>query len=110
MAKMSGCRFGIVILAAVISSDAWSQQTFQDLDAVSQFEHAMDAVDAIRAHKKLRCILSIGSRALCECLSRDLPVDTYPRSYASIAKQENEYEQLSGADKQIVSQCVGSGQ
>jgi hypothetical protein len=36
-------------------------------------------------------------------------VDTYFRSYASIANQEKEgleYGQLSGADKKIVDECV----
>jgi hypothetical protein len=99
---------GIVTLSVVISSDAWSQQTFQDLDTVSQFEHALDAVDAIRAHKKLQCIRSTVSPVLCECLSRNLPVETHPRSYASIANQKNEYEQLSAADKKIVGQCVSN--
>jgi hypothetical protein len=97
---------GIVILACFVSSDAWPQQTLQELDTVSRFEHAMDAVDAIRAHKKLQCILSTVSRALCDCLSRNLWIDTYPRSYAAIAKQENEYENLSAVDKMIVRQCV----
>jgi hypothetical protein len=100
---------GIVISAVVVSSDAWSQQTLQELETVSRFEHAMVAVDAIKAHKKLQCILSVVSRAVCECLARNLPVDTYPRSYASIAKQENEYEQLSAGDKKIVGQCVSDG-
>jgi hypothetical protein len=99
----------VVILAVVISSDAWPQQTFQDLETVSKMEHALDAVDAIKAHKKLQCVLAIASAALCQCLSRNLPVDTYPRSYASITKQEHEYEQLTAADKKIVDQCVGGG-
>ena len=108
---MTRCWFvGILISAAVISSDAWPQQTLQELHTASQFKQALAAVEAIKRRKKLQCIIAIPNRALCECLSRNLPVDTYPRSYASIAKQENEYEQLSGADKTVVEQCVGRGQ
>jgi hypothetical protein len=96
----------IAILAVIISSDAVSQQTFQELETVSHFQQALAAVDAIKIRKKLQCVLAIASQTLCECLSRKLTVDTYPRSYASIAKQENEYERLPAADKNIVDQCV----
>jgi hypothetical protein len=98
---------GVVTLMVVISSDALSQQTLQGFDSAGQFQQALSAVDTIKYRKKLQCVIAIANRALCECLSRNLPVDTYPRSYASIAKQENEYEQLSAADKKIVGQCVG---
>jgi hypothetical protein len=107
MTKMLRWSFvGTVMLAVIISSDAVSQQTFQELETGNHFEQALAAVDAIKIRKKLQCVLAIASQALCECLSRKLPVDTYPRSYASIAKQKNEYEQLPAADKNIVDQCV----
>jgi hypothetical protein len=98
--------FGILIFAVFISSGARSQQRLQDFDSISKFEQALAAVDAIKRRKQLQCVLATVNRTLCQCLSQALPVDTYPRSYASIAKQENEYEQLSAADKKIVTQCV----
>jgi hypothetical protein len=106
---MFGWFVGIVIFAVVISSDALSQQSLQQLENVSRFEQALAAVDAIKHRKKLQCVIPVANRALCECLSRKLPVDTYFRSYASIANQEKdglEYRQLSAADKKIVDQCV----
>jgi hypothetical protein len=99
----------VVVLAAVISSDALSQQSLQDLDSVRQFEQALRAVDAIKRRKQLQCVISIANRPLCRCLSQKLPVGIYFRSYASIANQEKEgldYRQLSDADKRIVDQCV----
>jgi hypothetical protein len=99
----------IVIFAVVISSDALSQQSLQQLERMSQFEQALAAVDAIKYRKKLECVLSIANRTLCECLSRDLPVNTYVRSYASIADREKEgpeYRQLSATDQKIVDQCA----
>jgi hypothetical protein len=106
---MLGWFVGIVISAVVISSGAWSQQTLQQLESVSQFKQALAAVDAIKKRKHLQCVIAIANRPLCQCLSRKLPVDTYFRSYASIANQEKEgmdYGQLSAADKTIVDQCV----
>ena len=98
---------GTLISAVVIvSTNALSQQSFQDLESASQFQQALAAVDAIKHRKKLQCVLSIANGALCECLSQKLPVDTYFRSYASIANRENEYGQLSAADKTIVDQCL----
>ena len=100
---------GMVVLAVAISSDALSQQSLQQLESMSQFEQALAAVDAIKQHKKLQCVIAISNRALCVCLSQKLPVDTYFRSYSSIAKQEKEgleYGQLSAADRNIVDQCV----
>jgi hypothetical protein len=100
---------GIVIFAIVISSDALSQQSLQQLEGMSEFEQALAAVDQIQHRKKLQCILAIANGALCDCLSRKLPVNTYFRSYAAIANQEKEgleYGQLSTADKKIVDQCV----
>ena len=99
---------GIVILAVVISSDALSQQSLQELENMSQFKQALAVVDAIKHRKNLQCVIAIANRALCGCLSRKLPVDIYFRSYASIASQEKgpEYGQLSAADRTIVDQCV----
>jgi hypothetical protein len=109
MAKMFGWFVGIAIFAVAISSAALSQQSFQQLESASQFEQALAAVDLIKHRKKLQCVLAIGNGALCECLSRKLPVNTFFRSYAAIANQEKEgpeYGQLSAADKKIVDQCV----
>jgi hypothetical protein len=106
---MFGWFVAIVMFAVVTSSDALSQQSFQELESTNQFERALAAVDAIKNRKRLQCVLAIANRALCECLSRNLPVDTYFRSYASIANQEKEapeYGRLSAADKKIVDQCV----
>jgi hypothetical protein len=98
----------VVILAAagIGSAVAEPPQTFQQFDAVSQFDQALAAVDAIRGRKRLQCILATASRSLCQCLSQNLPLDTYPRSYPAIAKQEGEYEAMSAPDKIIVRQCV----
>jgi hypothetical protein len=106
---MFGWFVGIVISAAVISSGALSQQSFQQLESASQFEQALAAVDAIKQRKNVQCVIAIANRALCDCLSRKLPVNIYFRSYASIANQEKEapeYGQLSAADKTIADQCV----
>ena len=101
---MFGWFVGIVISAVVMSSGALSQQSFQ-----SQFEQALAAVDAIKHRKHLQCVIAIANRALCQCLSRKLPVNIYFRSYVSIANQEKdglEYAQLSATEKKIVDQCV----
>lgn len=106
---MFGWLVGIVISAVVISSGAWSQQTLQQLESVSQFGQALAAVDAIKRRKLLQCVIAIANRPLCQCLSRKLPMDIYFRSYASIATQEKDgmdYGQLSAADKKIVDLCV----
>ena len=106
---MLGWIVGIAVSAAVIPSDAWSQQSLQQLESMNQFEQALAAVDAIKQRKKIQCVMAIADGALCACLSQKLPVNTYFRSYASIAKQEKEgldYGQLSAADKEIVDQCV----
>jgi hypothetical protein len=98
---------GVVILAVVISSDALSQQSLRELDDASQFEQALRAVDAIKRRKQVQCVISIANQSLCRCLSRKLPVSTYFRGYASMAKQEgSEYRQLSATDKAIVDKCV----
>ena len=106
---MFGWFVGIVISAVVISSGAWSQQTLQQLESVSQFKQALAAVDAIKRRKLVQCVIAIANRPLCQCLSRKLPVDIYFRSYASIANQGKEgpdYGRLSTADKTIVDQCI----
>jgi hypothetical protein len=97
---------GLLVFACVISSDALSQQSFQDLEAASQFDRALAAVDQIRNRKKLQCLLDIVNRKLCECLSRSLPLDTYVRSFTAITNQDSEYAQLSAAGKTIVDRCV----
>jgi hypothetical protein len=97
---------GILVFAFVISSDALSQQSFQDLEAASQFDRALAAVDQIKHRKKLQCLLDIVNRSLCECLSRSLPLDTYVGSFTAITNQESEYAQLSATDKVIVDRCV----
>ena len=105
--KMFGWFVAIVIFAVVISSDARSQQSLQQLESASEFQQALAAVDLIKHRKKLQCALAISNGALCECLSRKLPVNIYFRSYPSIANREGpEYGQLSAPDQKIVDQCV----
>jgi hypothetical protein len=103
-------RFVAVLAIAVqVSVDASAQQSFQQFEGMSEFERALAAVDAIKRRKKLQCVMTIANGKLCECLSRELPVDTYVRSYASIVnpgKDGAEYGQLSAADKKIVDQCA----
>ena len=106
---LNGKFVGIVIFAVVIASDALSQQSLQELEDMSRFKQALAAVDAIQHRKTLQCVIAIANRALCDCLSRKLPVNIYFRSYASITNQEKEapeYGQLSAADKKIVDLCV----
>ena len=108
-AQMLAWLVGITSLAVVISSDALSQQSFQEFESATEFEKALAAVDAIKHRKKLQCTLSIVNGSLCECLSQQLPVSSYVRSYASIVNQEKigpEYGELSAADKKIVDQCI----
>jgi hypothetical protein len=99
---------GVLLIAIVISSESMAQQTFRQLEDGNEFERALAAVDTIKQGKKLQCVMAIGNGRLCDCLSRTLPVDTYIRSYGSIATQGNsrEYEQLSAANKRIVLQCL----
>jgi hypothetical protein len=97
----------LIMAALLVSFDASAQQSFQE--SMSEFQRALAAVDAIKRRKKLQCVMSIANGKLCECLSRELPVDTYVRSYGSIVnpgKDGVEYGQLSAADKKIVDQCV----
>jgi hypothetical protein len=106
---MLGRFAGIVISASVMSSGALAQQSLQELENASQFKQALAAVDAIKHRKTVQCVIAIANRALCDCLSRKLPVNIYFRSYASVANQEKaapEYGQLSAPDKKTVDQCV----
>jgi hypothetical protein len=109
---MSRWLIATVISATVISSDARSQHSLQELESVSQFEQALRAVDAIKHNKRLQCIISIANEAVCACLARQLPVDTYIRGYAAIIDREKDgrdYGQLSAADRTIVDRCVAGG-
>ena len=99
----------VLAIATLVSFDASAQQSFQQFESTNEFERALAAVDAIKRRKKLQCVMAIANGKLCECLSRELPVDTYVRSYTSIVnpgKGGVEYGQLSAADKKIVDQCV----
>jgi hypothetical protein len=110
--RMSRWLIGIVISAIVMSSDALSQRSLQELESISRFEQALRAVDAIKHRKNLQCVMSTANESVCECLAQKLPVDTYIRGYASIINQDKdarEYGQLSAADKEIVDQCVADG-
>jgi hypothetical protein len=101
------CRFvGVLLIAIVISSGAMAQQTFRQLEDVNEFERALAVVDTIKQRKKLQCFMAIANGRLCGCLSRTLPVDTYIRSYGSLASSSPEYEQLSAVNKVIVVQCL----
>jgi hypothetical protein len=98
--------------AILVSSDARCQQSLQGLESRRQFEQAMRAVDAIKHRKKLQCVISTANAPICECLARQLPVDTYVRSYVAIVGRDRngpDYGQLSAADKAIVERCVTDG-
>ena len=106
---MFGRIVGVLVVAAVVSIEASAQQSFRQFESASEFERALAAVDAIKHRKKFQCVITIANGKLCECLSRELPVDTYVRSYASIVSlgsEGSEYGQLSATDKKIVDQCV----
>jgi hypothetical protein len=106
---MSRWLVGIAMSAAVISSDALSQQSLKELESSSQFEQALRAVDAIKHRKKLQCVISTAKASICGCLAQKLPVDTYIRGYISIIsgdKAGQDYRQLSAADQAIVDRCV----
>jgi hypothetical protein len=99
----------ILMMAALGSFEAAAQPSLQQFESANQFKRALAAIDAIKRRKKLQCVMSIADGKLCACLSRELPVDTYVRSYASIVdpgKDGAEYRQLSAPDKAIVDQCV----
>jgi hypothetical protein len=99
---------GYVSVACITSSGTLAQQSLQGFENESRFQRALAAVEAIKQRKKLQCVLSISDGALCECLSQNLPVDIYLRSYAAIANLKNEYMQLSALDKTIVDRCVSN--
>jgi hypothetical protein len=96
-----------VAQAGVTFSEASAQQSLQELESANQFQQAMAAVDAIKHRKEMQCVLSAIDGAVCQCLSQNLPVDTYVRSYAALAKREGEYTQLSVPTKTIIDRCVG---
>jgi hypothetical protein len=106
---MLAWRVGLSIVAVAVSTEALSQQSLRELESVNQFERALVAVDVIKHRKNVQCVLAIANSSLCQCLAQNLPVDTYVRSYASIANREkaaSDYGQLSAADKMIVDRCV----
>jgi hypothetical protein len=109
---MSRWLVGVAMAALVVSSDALPQQSLQGLERSRQFEQAMRAVDAIKHHKRLQCVMSAANAPVCACLAEKLPVDTYVRSYAAIVNRDKDrpdYEQLSAADKAIVDGCIADG-
>ena len=109
---MSRWIVGIMMSAIVISSDALSQQSLQELESNTQFEKALRAVDAIKHRKKLQCVISTANAPVCGCLAQKWPVDTYVRGYVSIVngdKDGQDYRQLSAADKAIVHRCLAGG-
>lgn len=98
----------ILVPSLVISSPALSQ-SFEQFERASQFERALAAVDQIRGRKKLQCLISVGNRSLCECLSTKLPLTLHISNYVSVANQDKgaaDYGRLSAADRQTVDQCV----
>jgi hypothetical protein len=99
---------GALFIASLLLSSSAAQQTFQQLEVVSEFERALAAIDAIRQRKKLQCVIATANGPLCGCLSRMLPVDTFIRNYDSLTTQgsSGEYGQLSAVDKEIVTQCL----
>jgi hypothetical protein len=100
----------ITISAGVMSSEAWSQQSFRELESASRFEQALRAVEAIKRRKRVQCVMSIANGSVCTCLAERLPIDTYVRSYAAITgpeKDARDYGPLSAADREIVDHCIG---
>jgi hypothetical protein len=110
--RMSRWVVGMMMSVVVISSDALSQQSLQELESSRQFEQALRAVDAIKHRKKLQCVISTANAPVCGCLAQKLPVDTYFRSYVAIVKADKDgqdYAQLSATDKAIVDRCITAG-
>jgi phosphoribosylformylglycinamidine (FGAM) synthase-like enzyme len=106
--KMLRTLIAVLIPSLVLSSQAMSQ-SFEQFERASQFERAMAVVGEIRDRKKLQCLISVGNRSLCECLSTRLPFTLHISNYVSIANQDKgsaDYGQLSAADRQTVDQCV----
>ena len=79
----------LLIPSLVISSPALSQ-SFEQFERASQFEKAMAVVDQIRSRKKLQCLISVGNRSLCECLSTKLPFTLHISNYVSIANRDRD--------------------
>ena len=107
--KMLRILVAVLIPSLVVSSPALSQ-SFEQFERASQFEKAMAVVDQIRSRKKLQCLISVGNRSLCECLSTRLPFTRLPPpSQPTIANRDRgaaDYGRLSAADMQTVDQCV----
>jgi hypothetical protein len=106
--KMLRILVAILIPSLVVSSPALSQ-SFEQFERASQFEKAMAVVDRIRSRKKLQCLISLGNRSLCECLSTNLPFTLHISNYVSVANRDREsadYGRLSAADMQTVDRCV----
>jgi hypothetical protein len=106
---MSRWPLAILISTSVISSDAWSQHSFRELEHNTQFEQALRAVEAIKRRKRVQCVMSIANGPVCTCLAEKLPVDTHVRSYAAITSPDNDrrdYGPLSAADREIVDHCL----
>jgi hypothetical protein len=106
--KMLRTLVALLIPSLVISSPA-SSQSFEQFERASQFERAMAVVDQIRSRRKLQCLISVGNRSLCECLSTMLPFTLHISNYVSIAHQDKgtaDYGRLSAADARTVDQCV----
>jgi hypothetical protein len=106
--KMLRILVAVLIPSLVVSSPALSQ-SFEQFERASQFEKAMAVVDQIRSRKKLQCLISVGNRSLCECLSTRLPFTLHISNYVSIANRDRgaaDYGRLSAADMQTVDQCV----
>jgi hypothetical protein len=98
--------FFAVALAGVTSSGVSAQQTLQGLESENQFQQALAAVDAVKHRKKMTCMLSAINAALCQCLSENLPIGTYLRSYPAIANKQGEYTQLPASNKTVVDRCI----
>ena len=91
-------------LAVVISSDALSQQSFQEFESITEFERALAAVDAIKHRKKLQCVLSIANGSLCECLSQKLPV-----SNSMFAAKATTHQSFQEKDRPSMGELVRCG-
>jgi hypothetical protein len=100
---MFGQLIGIAMLAVAISSNALAQQSFQALESMNQFERALVVVDQIKNREKLQCVLATANGALCGCLSQNLPIDIYFRSYAAITSRESENFRVTGRSAPLTS-------
>jgi hypothetical protein len=62
-------------------------------------------LDRLTNAKKMECVTAIANEALCECLTRNLPVTVSFVNYVVIVTQTKEdlkYASLSAEDKSIV--------